>query len=324
MELWNMYLGYHPEILDRLDKLDKRTKDRFTRKMKNEKDENNFSSILTELSFFETFIEKGFSVELEKEYVNLQGKKFTPDLTLSKNGQSIIAEVVRLNPTKQDDIRNKFESALIEKLEKIEFGCWLQVDFVQEYFATENYDVEEIVRQVSGWILKNDIVNAQLTVENNFTFKINRIDKKLSHVCVLGNANMIDIDTRRLNSLGSSFVKKISKYSEFLNDLEIPYLVCIKIDSLAGIDKDEMFWTMYGDLVFYQHLNFYESRLNGIYYSNKDAMKYVSGVVLMIGNRIHYYHNYGQHKMTESIKKELMSHQYFGEVIKTLVYLRAK
>ncbi|RYG96196.1 hypothetical protein EON65_54785, partial [archaeon] len=37
--------------------------------MKNEKDENNFSSILTELSFFETFREKGFSVELEKEYI---------------------------------------------------------------------------------------------------------------------------------------------------------------------------------------------------------------------------------------------------------------
>jgi hypothetical protein len=53
-------------------------------------------------------------------------------------------------------------------------------------------------------------------------------------------------------------------------------------------------------------------------------MKYVSGVVLMVGDRVHYYHNYGQQKITETIKAELISDQHYGEVIKTLVYLREK
>lgn len=307
-----------------MNRLDKRSKEAFTKKLKNEKDESNFSAILTELGFFEHFASRGFSVELEKEYSDSERFNYKPDLTLTQNGQSMIAEVIRLNPTKKDDVRNRFENELMEKLETIQAGCWLQIDFTEEYFDATGYDINGILCEVRSWIVQGKSVGARLVVANNFNFEIVRIDPKLSHVCVLGNANSINIDTRRLNSAGSGFTKKISRYLKLISENQLPYLICLKIDFHAGIDQDEMFWMMYGDLEFHQHLNLYLSKMNGVYYVNSDARNYLSGVLLMVGNSIFYYHNYGQHKLFRSIENELISNQYFGKTPNKLIYLREK
>ena len=49
MNLWEIYLGYHPEILSRLDLMDGVSRAKFLRRMKNEKDKGNFSKMRPEL-----------------------------------------------------------------------------------------------------------------------------------------------------------------------------------------------------------------------------------------------------------------------------------
>jgi hypothetical protein len=324
MTLWEEYLSYHPEFETRLIAIEKIARDKFIRKLKKEKDKENFLSIITEFQFYEFLVSKEFNINLEKEYFLENSKsKYTPDFTISKYGQSIIVEVLKLNTTAKDKIRSDFENYLFNQLDSIRKGCWLQIDFIEEYFDVELYSKEKIVEEVSVWLENNFYLNSEILLYDNFKFTITKVDNKLEHVCVQGNANSIDIDIRRLNSPNSRFVDKINKYSELIINSTLPYIICLKIDFTAAIGENEMFWTMYGDLLFYQHLNKFESTMNGFYYTNENAKGSLSGILLMINNKITYYNNYSfQNKLDFKIKKEFLEYQFFGETFSKLVYLR--
>lgn len=316
MSLWKKYLGYHPEILSRLDMIDGVSREKFLKRMKSEKDKSNFSSTLTELSFYEFFQKQGFNVEYDKKH-----GKFTPDLTVSKDNNQIIAEVLRLNTTEKDTERNDFEIQLIEEIEKIKINCWIQIDVEEEYFDTSLYSHENIVKNLADWLIDNCVVGNKVTFFDIFTFEVKGIDKKFTHVCVLGNFNSIDIDTRRLNAGNSRFIKKIGKYDELINGTCLPYLICIKIDFHAAIGEREMFWTMYGDLVFHHNYHIYHSELNGLYYTNA-LTKTLSGIVLMVSDKVFYFHNFREYKLWKNAFDCLIAFQFSCETFNKLTYLR--
>ncbi len=316
MELWNKYLEYHPEIITRFDAIDEVSKNKFIRKLQSEKSKSNFSSTLTELSFYEFFRNNGFNVEYEKLLGGL-----TPDLTISKKGELIIAEVLKLNTTEKDTVRNEFESLLLEEIEKIKIGCWVQINFKEDYFDTVQFNQEEIATTFYEWLKSNCIAGKEIELFNFFTFKVIRVDKKYDHVCVFGNVNMIDIDVRRLNSDKSRFVQKMSMYNDLIQEKSLPYLICIRIDFHAAIGENEMFWTMYGDVV--SHLNFgiQHCELNGFYYKN-DLTKNLSGVLLMISDRVFFFRNFRQDKLFKEALDILMRFQFYNSVESKLTYLR--
>ncbi len=322
MELWNKYLEYHPEFLTRLDLLEKRSKDRFIKRLKNEKDRNNFLAVIAELNFYEIFKEKGFAVEYDKEYVLTKDfLKCNPDLTIIKNGKTIIAEVVYLNTTNKDSIRNEFENYLLEELQKIQIGCCIHIGFKEEYFDVEAYEKEDIIKQFADWIPNNCVLGNELVVLDNFVFTVSSVNESYEHILVMGNANSIDIDTRRLNSENSRFINKIGKYNHLINELNLPYIICVKIDFHAAINEKEMFWTLYGDLVFFEDLQIYHSELNGVYYLNEYASN-LSGVLLLVNNKVHYFHNYRQQRLGEYAITQLQDLQYHCETFNILKYLQ--
>ena len=316
MNLWEKYLGYHPEIISRLDLIDEASRAKFLRRMKSEKDQSNFSSTLTELSFYEFFQKQGFEVEYDKTH-----GKFTPDLTLKRDNNQIIAEVLKLNTTEKDTGRNHFESLLIEEIEKIEINCWIQIDFKEEYFDTSLYSYEEIANKLADWLVDNCVIGNKITFFDIFTFEIIGVYKKFTHVCVMGNVNSIDIDTRRLNADNSRFIQKIGKYDELISETSLPYLICIKIDFNAAIGEREMFWTMYGDLVFHHDYHIYHSELNGLYYTNT-LTKTLSGVVLMVSDKVFYFHNFREYKLWKNAFDNLIAFQFSCETFNKLTYLR--
>ena len=316
MELWNKYLGYHPEITSRLEDIDNISKKRILKKLKNEKDKKNFASTLTELSFYEFFQKGGFQVEYDKPH-----GKFTPDLTITKNNRQLITEVVRLNTTEKDTLRNDFEYDLMEEIEMIAIGCCLQIDFVEEYFDASLYNKNDITEKVKEWIKENCKEGRELKVFDNFIFRVLHVAQELEHVCVMGNVNSIDIDTRRLNADNSRFIQKIGKYESLTNNLSLPYVLCIKIDFHAAIGEKEMFWTLYGDLVFHYNFHIYHSELNGVYYVN-ELSKSLSGVFLMISDKFFYFHNFKENRLDENIKAEFLKYQCYCETFSKLNYLQ--
>lgn len=316
MELWNKYLEYHPEIFSRLDSIDKTSRDKFLKKFKSEKDKSNFLSTLAELSFSEFFSKLKFEVEYDKSY-----GKFTPDLTITKDNSQVIVEVVKLNPTEKDTLRNDFESYLFDEIQKIEIGCWLEINFEEQYFDVALYNKEIIVKEVLEWLTTNCEVGNQIRLYENFVFKIIKVDKKYKHVCVMGNANSIDIDIRRLESDNSRFIKKIGKYQKLIAEFSLPYILCIKIDFHAAISEIQMFWTLYGDLSSYFDLEIHHCELNGVYYTDKDSEN-LSGVFLMVGDKIFYFHNFKETRLKEDIKIEFLKYQYHCNTSSKLIYLQ--
>lgn len=313
--MWNKYLEYHPEIISRLDAIDDVSKKKFVKKLRNEKDKNNFLSMLAELSFYEFFAKLGFEVSYDKTY----GKP-TPDLTIVKDKSQIIVEVVKLNPTEKDMMRNDFENCLFDEVQNIKVGCWLEMRFKDEYFDVNLYDKETIVKKLSEWIVYNCKEGNQITIENNFTFKIIRVDSKYDHVCLMGNSNSIDIDERRLNADNSRFIQKIGKYGGLIDNLSLPYILCIKIDFHAAIGEKDMFWTLYGDLVFHFNYQICHSELNGVYYLNV-LSKNLSGVFLLVGDKFFYFHNFKENRLNSTVKKEFLVYQYYCETFSKLNYL---
>jgi hypothetical protein len=105
--------------------------------------------------------------------------------------------------------------------------------------------------------------------------------------------------------------------------LDIPYLICLKIDFHAAINEKEMFWTMYGDLAFHEYIPKYVSELNGFYYQNEFAKKNLSGVVLMINNQIYFFNNYFlSNRLDHEIRDGFLKYQFFNETFNKLVYLK--
>jgi len=324
MTLWDKYSESHPELISRLELVDEKSRRKFIKKLQKERDRDNFISIITELQFIEFFVKEGFHVEYEKEYLFEGGKKITPDFTLSKYNEKTIAEVLRLNPTKKDKKRNDFESFLFEAIEKIRKGCLVRIKFIDEYYESDLYDLNFIAQELEKWITNDFYLNSELTLYRNLIFRIIAIDDSLEHACVYGNFNSIDIDTRRLNSEKSQFVTKIEKYEAFISEMAFPYLICLKIDFHAGINENEMFRTMYGDLLFYDYVPKHESQLNGFYYTNDIAKRNLSGVILLgDNNNVYYFNNYFLlNRLKQTIKNEFLKYQFVRNGFNKLVYLR--
>ncbi|MES2850868.1 MAG: hypothetical protein V4685_17540 [Bacteroidota bacterium] len=325
MTLWEKYLEYHPEFLERLNSIEDNAKKKFMKKLTRENDKENFLSIVTEFQFYELFSNRGFEIQMEKEYMLDYGKsKYKPDFTIKKHEHKIIVEVLKLNMTNKDRKRSDFENRLWEEVENIQISCGVKMDFLDEYFDVSLYDEKEIASDFSSWLSQNCVLNAEVILYENFKFTITSITQKHQHVCIIGNSNSIDIDIRRLNSLNSEFVKKFQKYSSLIDNLNMPYIICLKIDFHAGINENELFWAMYGDLLFYQHLNKYESEMNGFYYTHINAVKHVSGVLLMLNNKTYYYNNFSLYnKLDDKIKTEFTKEQCVSSIFNKLVYLRA-
>lgn len=322
MTLWDKYLEYHPDLIGRLERIDIKSKNRFTKKLKREKDRNNFIATITELQCYEFFLESGFKVEFEKSY-QFKGNKLTPDLTINKDDQEIIVEVVRLNPTAKDSKRNNFESSLLEKIEELKKKCIVKIDFIDEYFDPNQYDESTIVKDLEVWLESNFFLNSKIILHENFQFEIINTDEVYDHTCVYGNFNTIDIDPRRLKSDKSLFVSKLEKYDQLIHELNLPYLIFIKIDFHAGINENEMFWTMYGDSLFYDYLNKYESELNGLFYTNEKAKNNVSGVLLIVGDKKYYFKNfYLLNKLSSKVGEELSEMQFMSSIQNRFVYLK--
>jgi hypothetical protein len=119
------------------------------------------------------------------------------------------------------------------------------------------------------------------------------------------------------------FVSKLEKYDKLIREYNLPYLIFIKIDFHAGINENEMFWTMYGDSLFYDYLSKYESDLNGLFYTNEKAKENVSGILLIVGNNNYYYKNFSfLNRLTGKMDGDLSKMQFFSNIQNKFVYLR--
>lgn len=104
------------ELLAKIQQLSEKHQLSLHRQVQKVNDLANLRAILTEARFGLFFDEHCENLQYDKAVFN--GSLKTPDWCLQKNGQTIIAEVYRLNPADEDQRRSDAESQVIEEFQK--------------------------------------------------------------------------------------------------------------------------------------------------------------------------------------------------------------
>ena len=113
-----IYKTIKPHLLDNIEKFSKKHKLSLINKIRKEKNIRNLESLLTEAHFGLYFDEIGSVIK----YNTKISEALTPDYLFQKNGQEIIAEVVRVNPVQKDMDIDEEEAKHIEKFKKENSG----------------------------------------------------------------------------------------------------------------------------------------------------------------------------------------------------------
>ncbi|KAA5548184.1 hypothetical protein [Adhaeribacter rhizoryzae] len=292
MTLYEEYVYYWKDFESKILAFDFQTREKIKKNLIKEKNRTTFYSKITEINFGLFFANNGAQTEYEKKY-KFQSKNLEPDWTLTLNGQKILNEVSRLNPTRKDQIRNDFESELLERLSILEGSCYLKVNFENEYFDPSEYDLDEITHQLRSWLSHERALFEQITLFKNISFKIKAVDSTLKNIIVIGNNNSVDIDLRRLISNGSEFIKKVNKYADFIEETKMPFIISLYSDVLNGIDELDLFHFLYGSSIDDRRTySVYSNLDSGLFYNNNLVRKYLSGVLLKRENTVTFFYNY--------------------------------
>ncbi|NIJ51709.1 hypothetical protein [Dyadobacter arcticus] len=100
MDLVNEFFAERAQLYDVIVEFDKKHKQSLIKKLTSEKKKGDFLSLITEINFGLFFDQFCTKIEYDKK---IGGQ--TPDWTLDVNGQTVLAEVMRLNASQSDQIR---------------------------------------------------------------------------------------------------------------------------------------------------------------------------------------------------------------------------
>ena len=311
MTLYEEYISEWEDFESKLLVFDDQTRAKIKRKLMKEKNKTTFFSKITEINFGLLYAENGAVAEYEIKY-EFHNYVKEPDWTIYFNSQKIICEVLRLNTTQTDQFRNDFDNRLIDQISKIKGNYVLKIFFLNEDFQESLYDINNIVDELKYWLLIKRSLNDQITLYGNFKFKILAVDTPNKCVHPVGNTNIINIDTRRLESSRSEFYKKIVENAELIEYLNLPFIINLYTPVTSGIDAEHLFYYLYGTSV--------EDRVNnseytlldkGLFYNDDNAKKYLSGVLFRRGNNVLFFYNYNlENKLNRANKEFFTKYKY--------------
>jgi hypothetical protein len=234
------YIGYHPEFMDSLTIFKEDTAKKILKRLKSENDRNNFISTVAEIRFGKLFSELGFEVEYDKKFPNNQ----RPDWLIKLRDSTAICDVYRLGKSDKDQVRSDFQGKLMEKLEEIPKSYFIKINFIDEYFDSNKYNVDQISNEVRDWLDSTRIVGESISVADNFEFEIRKTNTNSKHVCCVGNASSIDIKPQKVNQIENlspnEITKKLNKYDKIISEYSMPYFICVYIDFVSGFDHGDL------------------------------------------------------------------------------------
>ncbi|MDP2385567.1 MAG: hypothetical protein Q8M29_04295 [Bacteroidota bacterium] len=235
--LLERYSNYHPDIIITLDHFDSSNKSKILKKLKKEKDKNNFLSTVSEIKFGKLFMNSNFKIEYDRVFQTNQ----TPDWTISIDNAFAICDVYCLGKSKIDQLRSDFENQLIEKIKKIKGNYCIRISFIKEYFDSAKYNTDEILTHFNEWLISSRKTKGEsILIENNFKFEIFHDNTKYDYLAWVGNISSIDFKPSKLKQptelKPNEITKKLFKYNNLIEKLKTPYLICVDIDFTSGYE----------------------------------------------------------------------------------------
>jgi hypothetical protein len=283
-------------LLEQIRTFERNHKLRLIDRLKAAYNEVHFHSTITEIHFGIFFSQIATSIKYESSIENK-----SPDWIFTSNGQTILAEVVRLNPSSTDKKELDFDDKLMDILQTIRIGCLLYFDYDDNDLVRSEIDFIECKRELELWLSVSRQVGETTVICNSIKIEFVAYSDNVDHVCLCGGGGAINFDYRRLNSEKSTLVLKAQKYSKLIENYQFPYIICLYLDFHTWFDKKDVYRTLYGsstehweDAKFYSHLI-----KDALYYSKRSLFKDVSGVLLRQKDEYTYFHNYSNNKLNK-------------------------
>ena len=110
----DIYNTINPDLLKNIEEFSAKYKLSLISKIRKEKNLRNLEALLTEARFGLYLDQIGSNIR----YNSKIAENLTPDYLFQKNGQQIIAEVVRVNPVQKDMDIDEEEARIIQQFEK--------------------------------------------------------------------------------------------------------------------------------------------------------------------------------------------------------------
>lgn len=274
-----------------------------TLRIKEKEGQTAFLSAISEFQFG-VFFDK---IANKMQYDRLL-KGTTPDWTLEMNDQTVIAEVARLNPSKSDQLIFDFEYAVVSTLEQISIGCFLSYDYDPESINRELIDFKILKDKIENWLNQDPNPQERIRLFEAIEIKLEYYDPSETHAYSGGGGGQVILRIDRLKGKKSSLVKKLLKYNPIISQDKTPYIVCIHINMHTWFKKEDLYKVLYGISQEHQEESNYfsHSLQNALFYSDKNIMSNVSGVLLKLNDEFTYFHNFScKNKLNHTNQKGL-------------------
>jgi hypothetical protein len=285
--LFDKFFSCRDDLKSQFQKFDTKYNLGLINKLAKEKDERRFYSRITEINFGIFFDTIGCSVECDKPYGQM-----TPDWTLKVNGQYIIAEVLRLNPSESDKQLIDFQEKLAEVLSKASVNTGHTLEIHCKKNKVQFLDVDKCASLIEDWLINKPPIDSTLVLFDVVNVIIYSYNDSQNITLAFG-PDKIDFDYKRLVSDNSALLKKVRKYDYVIKENNIPYIICIFLDAHSWFREDDLYQYLYG--LSTEHLH--EKRIShftgdALYYSSERVMKNVSGILMRRMGQVTYYHNF--------------------------------
>lgn len=289
MNLVEEFFRDKPVLLNEFKSFSKKHKVDVIGKLTRQQKQVDFLAQITEVQFG-IFLE---SIASSLSYENAYDR-FTPDWTMVANGQTIIAEVMRLNPSFKDQLLLDFDESLSLALQEIEIACCVNLEYLSEQIDIGGIDLKQTKSLLENWLLAQPMPGCSITLFQSLEFTLVVYSKVVNHVCLMVGGEGINSNYNRLRGNNSALLTKAQKYSEIIHRYELPYILCVYLDFNTGFRELDLYQALYGYSTEHEcDINYYSHSIeHGLYYMKEKCMADVSGVILRYNNQYTYFHNY--------------------------------
>lgn len=318
MDMFDQFLHEQPSLLVSLQQLDAAHSLSTVKRLQKETNKDNFLSAITELQFGLLFHSLGAT--LRYEYKAFPGSLMTPDWSLVLNGQTIVAEVARLNPAQDVQRSAGMVEALAGALKEIRIGCCVQVTYDDEELDPKTFDFALFKEIVENWLGRADDTMQPLTIDGIVTLHLVQRDPALSHVCFIGTFQRVSQRPDRLYGEKSILQAKIKKYGPMAAMHNVPLVICLGIHAETWFDEADVSSALYGSDAefdadeeefngYYPGAKFHIFR-DGLFYCDDNCKNNISGVLLRRQGAFTYYHNYFYRNRLSLVNEAIFSRHF--------------
>ena len=270
------------------------------RKLKAITDETEFLAAIIEFRFGVLF--SALSYTLFHDRIIFPESPLKPDWTIICDQETIVAEVVRLNPSLKDSQELEFSDNLMETLQSIEENFFLELDYDYTQVSALELDHDDIKSLVIDWLKPERAVGDQVVFYGLITLTVVQKNTNITHVCVVGAFSTINFDYRRLYGENSRLFSKL-KYADAVQTHNYPFIICMHLSFESWFKPEELYEKLYGQTCSFHHHEPFEEYypevpfqmfMNGLFYSNESFRNSVSGIIAYYQGEFTFFPNYAK------------------------------